>query len=159
MCASELSASAQVVQDVLKNHGLTVSVVEMPTTTRTAKEAAESIGCTVAQIAKSLIFKTESHRSILVIASGANRVNENRLAEVVGEKIEKADPDFVRAHTGFAIGGVPPIGHREPIRTFLDSDLRQHEQVWAAAGTPFAVFSIAPHDLERISGGTWCLIR
>jgi prolyl-tRNA editing enzyme YbaK/EbsC (Cys-tRNA(Pro) deacylase) len=126
----------------------------MPATTRTAEDAARAIGCTVAQIAKSLVFKSAlSARPILVIASGINRVNEKTIAALVGEPIEKADADFVRAKTGYAIGGVPPVGHVEQPVTFLDQDLLQHGEIWAAAGTPRAVFRLTPVDLQRITGG------
>jgi prolyl-tRNA editing enzyme YbaK/EbsC (Cys-tRNA(Pro) deacylase) len=126
----------------------------MPTTTRTADDAARALGCSVAQIAKSLVFKSQTTgRPILVIASGTNRVNEKAIAALVGETLEKADADFVRAKTGFAIGGVPPIGHAEPLITFLDEDLLRHDEIWAAAGTPRAVFRLTPTELQRITGG------
>jgi prolyl-tRNA editing enzyme YbaK/EbsC (Cys-tRNA(Pro) deacylase) len=156
----ELSASAQKVQEALASRGLDCKVREMPGTTRTAQEAATAIGCRVAQIAKSLIFKTrQTNRSILVIASGPNRVNENRLAEVIGEPLDKADPDFVRDCTGFAIGGVPPVGHAQPVRTYIDKDLLDHDQIWAAAGTPHAVFPLTPADLIRITGGECITVK
>src|SRR5262245_33826823 len=111
---SRLSPSAQRVQDALARHGLTCQVVEMPATTRTAKDAAKAIGCEVSQICKSLLFKTKNtHQPILVIASGPNRVNEDTIAVLVGEPVEKADAEFVQEKTGFAIGGVPPVGHAD----------------------------------------------
>lgn len=150
----ELSASAQKVQDTLVTLGFACQVVELPDSTRTAKEAAQAIGCQVGQIVKSLVFKgKQSHRPILVVASGTNRVNEQRLGEFAGEPIEKADADFVRQHTGFAVGGVPPVGHVEPIETFIDEDLQHYEEIWAAAGTPFAVFCLTPIDLQSMTGG------
>ena len=151
---TDLSTSAQKVQSSLQTHGLACVVVEMPSTTRSAQDAAQAIGCQVGQIAKSLIFKaTRSQRPILVIASGVNRVNETKVGDVLGEPLEKADADFVRQRTGFAIGGVPPIGHSEPLRTFIDEDLLTYTEIWAAAGTPMAVFKLTPHDLVRITGG------
>jgi prolyl-tRNA editing enzyme YbaK/EbsC (Cys-tRNA(Pro) deacylase) len=148
-----LSPSAQRVQDALTKLGLTLQVVELPDSTRSAIEAAEAIGCTVGQIAKSLIFKTKaSERPVLVIASGPNRVVENKIATLVGEEIAKADAEFVRQHTGFAIGGVPPVGHSEPIRTFIDEDLLVYDEIWAAAGTPNAVFRLTGDDLVRATG-------
>jgi prolyl-tRNA editing enzyme YbaK/EbsC (Cys-tRNA(Pro) deacylase) len=151
---AELSASAQKVQAALAGKGLVGTVVEMPDTTRSSKDAAAAIGCKVEQIAKSLIFKTRhTHQPILMIASGPNRVNEKRLAELVGEPLDKADADFVREQTGFAIGGVPPLGHSQQVRTFVDRDLLEFKEIWAAAGTPHAVFSIAPTELVRITGG------
>ncbi len=150
-----LSASAQKVQDALTARGFgTIRVVELPGTTRTAADAAAAIGCTVAQIAKSLVFKgATSGDPVLVIASGPNRVNVERIAEHLGEPIEKADADYVRARTGFVIGGVPPVGHSEALRTFIDRDLLAHGDIWAAAGTPHAVFPLTPDDLVRMTGG------
>jgi len=151
---SELSSSAQRVQDALDQLGLVLHVVELPNSTRTAADAAGAIGCTEAQIAKSLIFRAKgSDRPVLVIASGVNRVNERTIATALGEKIDKADADFVRQRTGFVIGGVPPVGHIEPIVTFLDEDLLQFDEIWAAAGTPHAVFCLTPTDLKRATGG------
>ena len=150
----ELSSSARRVQDALDRLGLILKVVELPGSTRTAADAAQAIGCTVAQIAKSLIFRAkESDRPVLVIASGVNRVNEKVIASILGEKIGKADADFVRQRTGFVIGGVPPVGHSEPIETFLDEDLLQYDEIWAAAGTPHAVFRLTPEDLIRATAG------
>lgn len=153
--AESLSRSAQRVQDALSALGFAMGqVVELPASTRTAAEAAAAIGCTVAQIAKSLVFRgVQSGEPVLVIVSGVNRVNEARLAEILGEPIAKADADFVRAQTGFVIGGVPPVGHTRPLRTFIDEDLRQYQEIWAAAGTPHAVFRLTPADLERLTGG------
>jgi len=134
--------------------GLSTQVRELPASTRTALEAAQAVGCQVGQIAKSLVFRAKrTARPILVIASGANRVDEGRMAQYVGEPLEKADAAFVRQHTGFVIGGVPPVGHAEPLPTFIDEDLLQYEEIWAAAGTPNAVFPLTPSDLVRITGG------
>jgi len=128
--------------------------VELAQTTRTAAEAAAAIGCQVGQIAKSLVFRgKQSHRPILVIASGPNRVSEANLGELVGEPIERADADYVRQRTGFAIGGVPPVGHLETLLTFVDEDLLRYEDIWAAAGNPHAVFKLSPSDLVRMTGG------
>ena len=152
--SSELSSSAQKVQDALNSLGFSYRVVEMPNTTRSAAEAARAIGCRVEQIAKSLVFKTrQTQRAVLVIASGSNRVNEQRLAELVSEPVERADADFVRRQTGFTIGGVPPVGHLNPMETFIDEDLLQHEEIWAAAGNPTAVFRLSPQDLQSMTGG------
>jgi prolyl-tRNA editing enzyme YbaK/EbsC (Cys-tRNA(Pro) deacylase) len=149
-----LSASAQKVQDALSALGLTLQVVELPGSTRTAAEAAQAVGCQVAQIVKSLVFKAKrSERPILVIASGVNRVDEKKIEALIGEPLGKADADFVRQRTGFAIGGVPPVGHAERLMTFIDADLLAYERVWAAAGTPHAVFELNPADLARITGG------
>jgi len=149
-----LSASAQKVQDALKNFGLSCRVVELPDSTRTAAEAAHAIGCRVEQIAKSLVFKgKQSGKPILVIVSGANRVNEKRLRDLQGEPIKKADADFVREQTGFAIGGIPPVGHAARLEIFIDQDLLRCDEIWAAAGTPHAVFRLTPPELSRMTGG------
>ena len=149
-----LRSSAQKVQDVLRALGFQFEVVELPASTRSAAEAANSVGCQVGQIAKSLVFKTKhTQRPVLVIASGANRVDEAKIGELAGEPIEKADADFVREHTGFVIGGVPPVGHLELLLTFIDEDLLIYKEIWAAAGTPHAVFCLIPQDLVRLTGG------
>jgi prolyl-tRNA editing enzyme YbaK/EbsC (Cys-tRNA(Pro) deacylase) len=151
---AELSDSARKVQEALAANGLDCKVREMPASTRTAQEAASAIGCRVEQIAKSLVFKTHrTGRPILVIASGANRVNEKRLAQMIGEPLDKADANFVRESTGFAIGGIPPVGHAQPIETLIDQDLLAVDEIWAAAGTPHAVFALTPADLVRITAG------
>ncbi len=150
---NELSQSAQKVQAALKEMGLECQVVELPASTRTAVEAAQAVGCQVGQIVKSLIFKgAETNRPILVMASGANRVDEKRLASLAKEPILKADADFVRNSTGYAIGGVPPVGLDSSFLTFMDEDLLQYATVWSAAGTPHAVFELSPQDLQRITG-------
>ena len=149
-----LSARAKRVQEALTNAGLSCRVEELPASTRTAAEAAAAVGCGVAQIAKSLVFRGASTATpYLVIASGAHRVDEVRLAEWVSEKVEKPDADFVRSVTGFPIGGVPPVGHDQPLRTFVDQAFLAYDVIWAAAGTPNAVFRIAPSDLIRVTGG------
>ena len=152
--SEKLSASARKVQQALEAQGVAMQVVELPDSTRSAPEAAQAIGCDVAQIVKSLLFKTKkTGRPVLVLASGVNRVDEKKLRQIVGEKIGKADAAFVRAHTGFAIGGVPPIGHKEPLDALIDEDLLQHDQLWAAAGTPHAVFALTPDELLKITAG------
>ena len=151
---TELSPSAQNVQDTLIDLGFTNQVVELPNTTRTSAEAAAAIGCEVAQIAKSLVFKTKkTERPILIIASGINRVNEKRMRDLLGEKLSRPNADFVRQTTGFVIGGVAPVGHAHPLETFIDEDLLQYDEIWAAAGNPFAVFKLTPDELVRMTGG------
>ena len=153
--SSPLRKSSEKVQNVLNDFGLNLNVVEFSESCRTSQEAADSIGCTVGQIAKSLIFKGKiSGKPILIIASGANRVNEKKVKEYTGEKLEKADAEFVLEHTGFAIGGVPPVGHKYPIDTYIDEDLMQYEEIWAAAGNPNAVFRLTPEILVKITNGT-----
>jgi Cys-tRNA(Pro) deacylase len=154
MMEEHLSPSAQRVQDALQTLGLSLQVVELPGSTRTAVEAAQAIGCRVEQIVKSLIFRAkQSDRPILVVASGTNRVNEKKVAGFIGESLGKADADFVHRRTGFAIGGVPPVGHTERLDTFIDEDLLQFDEIWAAAGTPHAVFRLTPGDLVKMTGG------
>lgn len=149
-----LSKSAQSVQDVLAEKGMKFKVVELSASTRTANDAAAALGCEVAQIVKSLIFRTqETNKPILILASGINRVNEKMIEAQMGEKIVKADADFAREVTGFAIGGVPPVGHKQHLETFIDGDLFQYEELWAAAGTPNAVFNFHSADLEVLTGG------
>ncbi|HLF02551.1 MAG TPA: YbaK/EbsC family protein [Anaerolineales bacterium] len=154
-----LSPSAQKVQDTLTAFGFGNQVVEHEQATRTSVEAAQAVGCEVGQIAKSLVFKTKSGKAILVIASGANRVDEKKLRELAGEKIEKPDAEFVRSQTGFVIGGVPPVGHAQPLITFIDEDLTRFDTIWAAAGTPNAVFKLTPGDLVKMTGGKVVAIK
>ncbi len=146
------AASALKVQAAL---GPGYQVLEFEASTRTAADAAAVIGCSVAEIAKSLVFRAEpSGRAVLAIASGVSRVDERKLAEMIGERIVRADADFVREKTGFAIGGVPPLGHAEPLLTFIDEALDNFDTIWAAAGTPNAVFRVTPAELLRLTGGT-----
>jgi prolyl-tRNA editing enzyme YbaK/EbsC (Cys-tRNA(Pro) deacylase) len=149
-----LSTSAQKIQDLLNSIGLNYTVIEHIESTRTAQEAADRAGCELGQIVKSLIFRGKvSGKPILVLTSGSNRVDEKRISEYAGETISRADADFVRAITGYAIGGIPPIGHTEKMETYLDEDLQQYLVVWAAAGTPNAIFELTPTDLQKITGG------
>jgi prolyl-tRNA editing enzyme YbaK/EbsC (Cys-tRNA(Pro) deacylase) len=149
-----LSPSAQKIQDQLKALGFEYTVIEHSESTRTAQEAAERAGCELGQIVKSLIFKgKQSGRPILVLTSGANRVDEKRISEHAGEAISRADADFVRAVTGFAIGGVPPVGHLLIMDTYLDEDFLQYETIWAAAGTPNAIFELKTADLQKMTNG------
>ena len=151
----KLSENAQKIQNELIAHGINSKVIELPDSTRTAVEAGQAIGCTVAQIIKSLVFRgAESGQAVLIEASGINRVNEKTIAALIGEPIVKADADFVRAKTGFAIGGVPPLGHATKIQAvFIDEELLQYQELWAAAGTPHAVFPLTPGDMVKLSGG------
>ncbi len=151
---NKLSKSAQRVQDALKEHGLTLSVMELPGSTRTALEAAEAVGCQVGQIVKSLIFETqETHRPVLIVTSGANRVNKKVIGEIIEEPIKFASASFVREETGFAIGGVAPTGHKKQPLTYIDEDLLMYGEIWAAAGTPHALFKLTPEQLKQITNG------
>jgi len=134
--------------------GYSYVVIEHAESTRTAQEAADRAGCELGQIVKSLIFRgKKSGRPILVLTSGANRVDEKRIAEYAGEPIQQAEVDFVRSVTGFVIGGVPPIGHNEKMETYLDEDFLSYHTVWAAAGTPNAIFELKTADLEKMTNG------
>ncbi|HEX2990824.1 MAG TPA: YbaK/EbsC family protein [Anaerolineales bacterium] len=151
---STLSPSAQKIQDQLKELGFNYTVIEHAESTRTAQEAADRAGCELGQIVKSLIFKgQQSGKPILVLTSGANRVDEKRISGYAGEPIGRADADFVRAATGFAIGGVPPFGHLLIMDTYLDEDFLQYETIWAAAGTPKAIFELKTEDLQKLTNG------
>jgi prolyl-tRNA editing enzyme YbaK/EbsC (Cys-tRNA(Pro) deacylase) len=145
------SASALKVQAAL---GDRFEVLEFDASTRTAADAAAAIGCDVAQIAKSLIFRGgTSGRAVLIIASGVDRVDEKKAAAAVGEPIDRADADFVREATGFAIGGVPPVGHKTRPIVLIEQSVMQFAEIWAAAGTPNAVFRLTPADLVELTGG------
>jgi prolyl-tRNA editing enzyme YbaK/EbsC (Cys-tRNA(Pro) deacylase) len=147
-----LSSSAARFQQALTSLGFVGQVVQLEATTRTARDAALAIGCGIEQICKSLVFRGgHTGEPVLVIASGVNRVDERLMAEIVGEPVTLADPDYVRERSGYAIGGVPPFGHPAPLRTVVDRDLLKHTTVWAAAGHPQAVFELTPVDLVRSS--------
>ena len=149
-----LKTSAQKVQDAVTALGFDFNILEFNETTRTSADAAVAIGCAVDQIEKSLVFKTKiTGRAILVIASGSNMVNIKLIKAEVGENITRPDADFVKGQTGFAIGGIPPIGHAQNLTTFIDEDLFLYEDIWAAAGTPNAVFRLTPKELEKMTGG------
>ncbi len=150
---SPLPPAAVRVHQALAALGISVQIQEFPQGTRTAQDAARAIGTTLGQIVKSLVFVADG-RPLLVLASGRNRVDSGKLARAAGAaRVERADADFVRATTGFAIGGVPPVGHATPLETFIDEDLLTYDIVYAAAGTPTVIFPIAPGDLVRITGG------
>jgi len=134
--------------------GFSRQVVEFEQSTRSAQEAADAIGCDLGQIVKSLIFKgKQSNRGILILTSGSNRVDEKKIRASIGEKLGKTDADFVRQITGYSIGGIPPFGHQERLNVFMDADFFEYELIWAAAGTPNAVFPISPDELVSASGG------
>ena len=151
---SPLAASAARVAQAARDLGLAVEVVEMPASTRTAEEAAAACGCDVAAIVKSLVFRGKtSGTPYLLLVSGANRVDEKAMAASIGEVLKRAAAEDVRAITGFAIGGIPPFGHASPLTVFVDADLLGHPRVWAAAGTPHAVFAVEPGALAAAVGG------
>ncbi|HEX2197463.1 MAG TPA: YbaK/EbsC family protein [Burkholderiales bacterium] len=140
-------------RQALEHAGLAVDIVELPGAARTARAAAEFLGCELAQIANSLVFRAEaSDSAVLVMSSGARRVDTVRLAALVGEPVAKADADFVRRQTGFAIGGVAPAGHGLT-RVFVENSLSMFDELWAAAGHPHTVFRLSFEQLVRITGG------
>lgn len=156
----ELPDSAKRVQDFLVEHGFSCTVKELPESTRTADEAAKAIGCMVAQIAKSLVFiDKESGNPVLVIASGANQVDTKKIENATGFHLVKADGKFIKERVGFAIGGIPPVAHNEKIMTFLDPTLKHYEWIWAAAGTPFAVFQLKSNEIEKMTDGKFIDLR
>jgi prolyl-tRNA editing enzyme YbaK/EbsC (Cys-tRNA(Pro) deacylase) len=145
---------------LLREAGIDTQVVEFDQSTRTSAEAAAAIGCSLAQIAKSVVFrgKTSGH-AVVVVASGDNRVSEAKVAANLGEPLGRADAEFVRAATGYAIGGVAPVGHSQPVKLLLDEDLQRYETVWAAAGTPFSVFPLKPDQLRNLTGADWADVK
>jgi prolyl-tRNA editing enzyme YbaK/EbsC (Cys-tRNA(Pro) deacylase) len=151
---NELSPAAQRVQDALSDAGFACTVTELTVSARTAVEAAEAVGCHLGQIVKSLVFRgKDSGAGILALVSGANLLDEEKLAPLAGEPVEKPGAAFVRETTGFAIGGIPPLGHAQPLRAFIDADLLCYPELWAAAGTPHALFRLAPQELAAMTGG------
>jgi prolyl-tRNA editing enzyme YbaK/EbsC (Cys-tRNA(Pro) deacylase) len=156
----KLKDSSQRVQDLLNQYNLAFKVIEFQESTRSSQEAAHAIGCEVGQIAKTLIFKGKnSSKPICVIASGKNRVDEKKIAEYVGEGIEKPDADFVLRHTQFSIGGIPPIGYEFELKPLIDEGLMAYAEIWAAAGTPNTVFRLSPQDLLTITKGQVVAVR
>lgn len=155
MNTQSLAPSAQKVADAAAALGLPIEIVTFSESTRTAEEAAVAIGCTVGQIVKSLVFKAGDD-PVIALVSGANQLDTRKLAGLLGvgrKQVSRADADTVRAATGYAIGGVPPFGYVTGLIPYIDQDLTQYAQIWAAAGTPFAVFAVAPDDLVRVTNG------
>jgi prolyl-tRNA editing enzyme YbaK/EbsC (Cys-tRNA(Pro) deacylase) len=157
----KLSPEAQRVQKVLDSHGLKLEVEELPESTKTAKDAAKAIGCELGQIAKSLVFERKDGMecedetgAILVIASGDNTVDVEKIAELVGGEVKLASSDTVHEVTGFHVGGVAPVAHTNDIPIYIDSHLESFDEIWAAAGTSHAVFRLTPEALKKITGGT-----
>jgi Cys-tRNA(Pro) deacylase len=148
------SPSAQKIQDILYSIDTHYTVIEFSESTRTAQEAADRVGCQIGQIVKSLIFEGQnSNKPILVLTSGKNRVDEKRIGKYAGELITRATPGYVHLKTGYAIGGVPPIGHAQPLETYIDEDLLNFPTIWAAAGAPNAVFELSSSDLKKLTQG------
>jgi prolyl-tRNA editing enzyme YbaK/EbsC (Cys-tRNA(Pro) deacylase) len=152
--AETLGKSAAKIQDELNRYGLELKVITMNASTRTCVEAANTIGCEVGQIVKSMIFRGKTTgMPVLIVASGNNRINEKKMKEYLGEAVSRPDAAFVQTVTGFAIGGIPPVGHANKITCFIDEDLFDYQEIWAAAGTPFAVFKLTPDQLATITQG------
>ncbi|MGQ9684518.1 MAG: YbaK/EbsC family protein [Anaerolineae bacterium] len=147
-----MSSPVDRVRAALTSCGLDVQIAEFDQSTATSQQAADALGVPVATIVKSLVFLVND-RPVLVLASGANRVDLDKLARIAGGKAKRADAERVKAETGFAIGGVPPVGHSAPLATFIDQDLMAYPQLWAAAGSPYVVFPVTSQELVRISGG------
>jgi prolyl-tRNA editing enzyme YbaK/EbsC (Cys-tRNA(Pro) deacylase) len=152
--STPLTASARRVQEALHAAAVQLTVVELPASTRSAAEAAAAVGCRLEQIAKSIVFRRgDTDEAVLVVASGPNRIDQTRVGKALGCELSLAKPEFVRSTTGYAIGGVPPLGHETPLETVIDAHLLTLDSIWAAAGTPHAVFQLTPADLVRITSG------
>lgn len=147
-----LSKNSAKVQAFLDSFGLNLEVLEMPQSTRTAQEAADAVHCELGQIVKSLVFRC-GEKPLLFLVGGKNHLDVKKVGTELDMKIEKADADFARVQTGYPIGGVPPVAHDQPIEIYIDKDLLNYDQVWAAAGMPNAVFRLKSNDLLRITGG------
>lgn len=147
-----LSQKAQMVQQVLHEHNLTLDVIELDASTRTAQEAANAVGCEIGQICKSLIFRS-SETPILFLVSGRNQLNVAQVSAQIGIPLEKADASFTKEKTGFSIGGVPPVAHINPLTTYIDRTLLSYQHIWAAAGTPHSVFKLDSSQLLPLTGG------
>jgi Cys-tRNA(Pro) deacylase len=154
-----LSVNARKVQDELKSLGFKNKVIEIPDSTRTSQEAAEAVGCKIGQIAKSLVLCDDKNKAVLVIASGKNRLDIEVLNDKLKMSLNMANADFVKENTGYQIGGVPPIGHNSKVETYIDDDLLEYEEIWAAAGTSNAVFMLTPDELLKMTGGKIIAVR
>jgi prolyl-tRNA editing enzyme YbaK/EbsC (Cys-tRNA(Pro) deacylase) len=136
--------------------GISFEIRILSDAVRTARLAAEALGCEVGQIANSLIFRnTDNDQAVLIMCAGDRRVDVQKVKAQTGIELGKADAEFVRQQTGFAIGGVPPVAHANPLRCLLDASLQRHDTIWAAAGTPESVFCMTPDELQKITTGTW----
>ncbi len=154
MKMTQLKQSAQVVQELIHQKGYDNEVIELPASTRTAQEAANALDCKVDQIAKTIVFKLRNTgEALLVVASGSNRINEKRVSEYIGDRLDKADAIFVKEKTGYVIGGVSPVVKEETLKIVIDEDILQYDEIWAAAGHPKAVFQLTPEQLLTLAGG------
>lgn len=149
-----LSKNAKKIQEFLALSNLPLKVIELPNSTHTAQDAANVIGCEIAHIVKSLIFYNKrTGEPLLILVSGKNRVNEVKISSIVGDPIAKANAEYAREVTGFVIGGIPPLAHKQKIKTFIDQDLLHYNEIWAAAGTPNAVFCLPASKLIELTDG------
>jgi prolyl-tRNA editing enzyme YbaK/EbsC (Cys-tRNA(Pro) deacylase) len=148
-----LSKKSKIVQDYLLQFGLKVDILEYSESTKTAQEAANAIGCEIGQIVKSLVFRNKD-QGLLFLVSGKNNLNVEKVASELKIEIKKADADFVKKVTGFSIGGVPPVAHETKMETYIDQDLLDYDEVWAAAGMPFSVFRLESRMLQPLTNGT-----
>lgn len=148
-----LSEKPQLVQQALEQYHLFLQVVELDASTRTSQEAADAVGCEIGQICKSLVFRS-GDIPLLFLVSGKNQLNVAKVSSNLGLPLEKADAAFTKEKTGFAIGGIPPVAHISPIQTYIDRTLLEYPEIWAAAGTPHAVFKLESHLLLTLTGGT-----
>ena len=152
----DLTASAARFRERMAALGHEIEIVTLADSTRTAQEAADTLGCDVAQIAKSIVFRDPDRDApLIIVASGRNRVSLHKIRALSGCALEQAKGSFVKNKLGFAIGGVPPAGHAEPVATLLDRDLKPYDELWAAAGTPFAVFRLTPGMLPALTNADW----
>ena len=147
-----LSKKSKIVQDYLSKFGLKLEVVEYSESTKTAQEAADAIGCELGQIVKSLVFKNKN-KPILFLVSGKNKLDVNKVSRNLQIEVKKADASFVKEATGFTIGGIPPVAHQTPMDTYIDQDLLEYKEVWAAAGMPFSVFKLESRMLQPLTNG------
>jgi prolyl-tRNA editing enzyme YbaK/EbsC (Cys-tRNA(Pro) deacylase) len=144
------------VKNCLEGFGIDVEIRILSAAVRTARLAAEALGCEVGQIANSLIFRDiNSEQAVLIMCAGDRRVDLAKVKLRTGIDLGKADAEFVRLQTGFAIGGVPPVAHARPLLCLLDASLQRHARIWAAAGTPESIFCMTPRELQKITGGDW----
>ncbi|MCJ7609940.1 YbaK/EbsC family protein [Candidatus Bathyarchaeota archaeon] len=148
----QLARNSEKVKRFLKYYSIPVILVELNESTRTSQMAADVLGCSVAQIAKSIVFVNSGDKAVVVVISGDKRVDDRKLSKMLGHKVTIADADAVRKYTGYAIGGVPPFPHNEDFAVFLDSSLSRFEEVWTSAGTPNSVFKISVEVLKRTLG-------
>jgi Cys-tRNA(Pro) deacylase len=154
-CSTNTVFSTKTVRNILLEHDLKDTIKKLDQSTHTAAQAAQAIDCEIDQIAKSLIFQTvKDKQGILVITSGANRVDTTKVGKAFGEKVKMASPKFVKELSGYSVGGVPPFGHKSQIQTFIDKHLTTFDLIWAAAGSSNSIFSISPQKLEEITKAT-----